>query len=254
MSDLLDRCEEQLTKAWDLPDIPTGRINSSHPSTSSELAEIFGRSDDEDEEFEAFDDSQELTNAGLLQQTSVTSMAEILADSKISLNSAQQSIKEEKAKSLEEPRRSARLQSVSKSEASQVPANKSIKVEATSSHNQPPKAERTESSSEGVYSSDGEHKEASEDESEECSEGDDPDKLWCICRKPHGDRLVNCGHVMHVFMVLSRFMICCDQCEEWYHGDCVGISIAQGKRMERYGEDYVCVMCKGDINITCYSL
>ena len=41
-------------------------------------------------------------------------------------------------------------------------------------------------------------------------------------------------------------MICCDQCEEWYHGDCVGISVAQGKRMERYGEDYVCVLCKGN--------
>ena len=44
-----------------------------------------------------------------------------------------------------------------------------------------------------------------------------------------------------------RFMICCDQCEEWYHGDCVGISVAQGKRMERYGEDYVCMRCKGDV-------
>ena len=247
MSELLDHCEEQLTKAWDLPDISTGRLSSSHPSTSSELAEIFGRSDDEDEEFEAFGDSQEthLTNAGLLQQTSVTSMAEILADSKISLNSAQQSIKEEKVKSSEEPRRSARLQSVTKSEASQVSANKSIKVEATGNRSQPPKVERTESGSEGVYSSDGEHKEVSDEESEECSEGDDPDKLWCICRKPHGDRLVNYGHVIYEFILLSRFMICCDQCEEWYHGDCVGISVAQGKRMERYGEDYVCVLCKG---------
>lgn len=193
MSDLLDRCEEQLSKAWDLPDIPTGRISSSHPSTSSELAEIFGRSDDEDEEFEAFGDHQQtqLTSAGLIQQTSVTSMAEILADSNISLNSAQQSIKEEKAKLLEEPRRrSARLQSYTKSE---VTENESREV-AASRHNQRPKAERTESSSEGIYSegSDAERRELSEEEngSEEDSEGDDPDKLWCICRKPHGDRLV----------------------------------------------------------------
>lgn len=187
MSDLLDRCGEQLTKAWDLPDIPTGRISSSHPSTSSELAEIFGRSDDEDEEFEAFGDSQvtQLTNAGLLQQTNVTSMADIIADSKISLNSAQQSIKEEKAKSPEEPRRSARLQSISKVETSQVSANKSVKVEATSSNDGRPKAERTESSSEGIYSEGSDKDEDSSD-----SEGDDPDKLWCICRKPHGDRLV----------------------------------------------------------------
>lgn len=196
MSDLLDHCGEQLTKAWDLPDIPTGRISSSHPSTSSELAEIFGRSDDEEEEFEAFGDSQEaqLPSAGLLQQTSVTNMAEILADSKVSLNSAQQSIKDEKAKSLEEPRRSARLQSISKSEINQPAANKSLKIEVANDHNQRSKSERTESSSEGIYSegSDNEHKEASEEEnsSEEDSEGDDPDKLWCVCRKPHGDRLV----------------------------------------------------------------
>lgn len=195
MSDLLDGCGEQLTKAWDLPDIPTGRISSSHPSTSSELAEIFGRSDDEDEEFEAFGDSQEtqLASAGLLQQTSVTSMAEILGDSKISLNSAQQSVKVEKTKTLEEPRRSVRLQSISKSEVNQVTANKSLRIEAKSGHNQLPKAERRESSSEGIYSegSDGEHKEVSEEESsEEDSEGDDPNKLWCICRKPHGDRLI----------------------------------------------------------------
>lgn len=202
MSDLLDRCGEQLAKAWDLPDIPPGRISSSHPSTSSELAEIFGRSDDEDEEFEAFGDNQlpQLASAGLLQQAAVTTMAEILGDSKISLNSAHQSIKEEKAKPLEEPRRSARLQVVTKSEVNQVSENK---FEAAGVHNQRSKAERTESSSEGIYSegSDGERKELSEEESDDDSEGDDPDKLWCICRKPHGDRLIDYYHVMHVLCI-----------------------------------------------------
>ncbi len=38
-------------------------------------------------------------------------------------------------------------------------------------------------------------------------------------------------------------MICCDQCEEWYHGSCVGISVSQGKRMEREGNDYTCPIC-----------
>ena len=38
-------------------------------------------------------------------------------------------------------------------------------------------------------------------------------------------------------------MICCDQCEEWYHGDCVGISVGQGKRMEREGKEYICPVC-----------
>ncbi len=38
-------------------------------------------------------------------------------------------------------------------------------------------------------------------------------------------------------------MICCDRCEEWFHGDCVGISEARGRLMERNGEDYVCPNC-----------
>lgn len=41
----------------------------------------------------------------------------------------------------------------------------------------------------------------------------------------------------------SRFMICCDRCEEWFHGDCVGISEARGRLLERNGEDYICPNC-----------
>jgi hypothetical protein len=37
---------------------------------------------------------------------------------------------------------------------------------------------------------------------------DEPDKLYCICRKPY---------------VNGVFMIACDSCQEWYHGECVGI-------------------------------
>ncbi|XP_078093031.1 death-inducer obliterator 1-like isoform X2 [Mustelus asterias] len=55
----------------------------------------------------------------------------------------------------------------------------------------------------------------------------DPDKLYCICRQPHN----------------NRFMICCDRCEEWFHGDCVGISMARGRLLERNGEDYICPDC-----------
>ena len=46
-----------------------------------------------------------------------------------------------------------------------------------------------------------------------------------------------------VCTVLHRFMICCDICEEWFHGDCVGISVSQGRRMERAGKEYVCPVC-----------
>lgn len=38
-------------------------------------------------------------------------------------------------------------------------------------------------------------------------------------------------------------MICCDRCFEWFHGDCVGITEARGRLMERNGEDYVCPNC-----------
>ncbi|KAM5246273.1 death-inducer obliterator 1 [Ctenodactylus gundi] len=55
----------------------------------------------------------------------------------------------------------------------------------------------------------------------------DPNALYCICRQPHN----------------NRFMICCDRCEEWFHGDCVGISEARGRLLERNGEDYICPNC-----------
>ncbi|XP_046865077.1 death-inducer obliterator 1-like isoform X2 [Xenia sp. Carnegie-2017] len=56
---------------------------------------------------------------------------------------------------------------------------------------------------------------------------DDPDRPWCICRKPHG----------------NKFMICCDGCEEWFHGKCVGITMEQGRQMEELGQEYVCNKC-----------
>ena len=52
--------------------------------------------------------------------------------------------------------------------------------------------------------------------------------VWCICRKPHG----------------GRFMICCDQCNEWFHGSCVKVSAAQGKMLSKSGVEYVCPKCK----------
>ncbi|CAL8325239.1 unnamed protein product [Merluccius merluccius] len=59
------------------------------------------------------------------------------------------------------------------------------------------------------------------------SEGYDPNALYCICRQKHN----------------KRFMICCDGCHEWFHGDCVGIGEAQGRCMDRGGEEYTCPTC-----------
>ena len=51
------------------------------------------------------------------------------------------------------------------------------------------------------------------------------------------------SRIINKLLIGFRFMICCDQCEEWYHGDCVGISVGQGKRMEREGKEYICPVC-----------
>lgn len=52
-----------------------------------------------------------------------------------------------------------------------------------------------------------------EDEEDNSDSEDDPDRLWCICKRPHN----------------NRFMICCDVCEDWFHGKCVHVSKAMGK-------------------------
>ena len=53
-------------------------------------------------------------------------------------------------------------------------------------------------------------------------------------------------------------MICCDSCGEWYHGECVGISVTEGKRMEKTGQDYICAKCVGEFihmhTCTCISI
>ena len=53
---------------------------------------------------------------------------------------------------------------------------------------------------------------------------DDPNRWWCAYRQP---------------VCEDKFMICCDCCHEWYHGECVGISVSQGNVMSRDNEEYV---------------
>uniref|UniRef100_A0A8C9KM29 TFIIS central domain-containing protein n=1 Tax=Panthera tigris altaica TaxID=74533 RepID=A0A8C9KM29_PANTA len=59
---------------------------------------------------------------------------------------------------------------------------------------------------------------------------------------PKIERL-SCFPVLIPLLYNFRFMICCDRCEEWFHGDCVGISEARGRLLERNGEDYICPHC-----------
>ena len=62
-------------------------------------------------------------------------------------------------------------------------------------------------------------------------EDDDSGGPWCCCRQPQGD----------------KFMIECDlqgeKCFHWYHGHCVGITPAEGRRLESQGEPFICPFC-----------
>ncbi|XP_038863410.1 death-inducer obliterator 1-like [Salvelinus namaycush] len=59
------------------------------------------------------------------------------------------------------------------------------------------------------------------------SEGYNPNALYCICRQRQN----------------KRFMISCDNCQEWFHGDCVGVSETHGSKLERSGRDWICPNC-----------
>lgn len=59
---------------------------------------------------------------------------------------------------------------------------------------------------------------------------DDPDRLWCICRQPHN----------------NRFMICCDKCEEWFHGKCVNVTKAMSAEFEQKKKEWRCPNCRAE--------
>ena len=46
----------------------------------------------------------------------------------------------------------------------------------------------------------------------------DEDEVYCICRSSDS----------------SRFMIACDRCEEWYHGDCISVTERDAKYIKRF--------------------
>ncbi|XP_058805626.1 death-inducer obliterator 1 isoform X2 [Phymastichus coffea] len=79
-----------------------------------------------------------------------------------------------------------------------------------------------------IYNMDDEEEEEEEEEEEPNSDSeDDPNRLWCICRQPHN----------------NRFMICCDMCQDWFHGKCVHVTKAMGEQMESQGIEWVCPNC-----------
>uniref|UniRef100_A0A3B4D3G2 Death inducer-obliterator 1 n=2 Tax=Pygocentrus nattereri TaxID=42514 RepID=A0A3B4D3G2_PYGNA len=93
----------------------------------------------------------------------------------------------------------------------------------------PQKASRTSKKDQkrGVRKDEEEEQNEDTHKSSHDSEENDPNALYCICRQKHN----------------NRFMICCDRCQEWFHGDCVGISEVRGRLLEENGEDYICPTC-----------
>ena len=57
--------------------------------------------------------------------------------------------------------------------------------------------------------------------------------LFCLCLQPDD----------------GRFMICCDQCNVWFHGDCVGITSAGEKRHAAMDDQrFVCPRCTHSVS------
>ncbi|XP_048862786.1 PHD finger protein 3 isoform X3 [Brienomyrus brachyistius] len=72
-------------------------------------------------------------------------------------------------------------------------------------------------------------KEAAEEEPAE-GEGEviwDPSKHCGFCRKPHS----------------NRFMVGCGRCDDWFHGECVGLDLVKAQQMEKEDQEYVCLKC-----------
>lgn len=46
-------------------------------------------------------------------------------------------------------------------------------------------------------------------------------------------------------LIFFRFYICCDKCQDWFHGSCVGVLQCEGDKMD----DYNCPNCMPDSEI-----
>jgi hypothetical protein len=58
----------------------------------------------------------------------------------------------------------------------------------------------------------------------------DSDELFCLCRRPYDE---------------SQFYICCDSCQDWFHGRCVGVLQKEADTIDVY----VCPNCQRDSGI-----
>ncbi|XP_017842948.1 nucleosome-remodeling factor subunit NURF301 isoform X2 [Drosophila busckii] len=59
----------------------------------------------------------------------------------------------------------------------------------------------------------------------DCQKARETQQLYCSCRQPYDE---------------SQFYICCDKCQDWFHGRCVGIVQSEAE----YIDEYVCPECQ----------
>uniref|UniRef100_A0A1B0DIL3 Uncharacterized protein n=1 Tax=Phlebotomus papatasi TaxID=29031 RepID=A0A1B0DIL3_PHLPP len=58
----------------------------------------------------------------------------------------------------------------------------------------------------------------------ECKHARDTQELYCLCKQPYDE---------------SQFYICCDKCQDWFHGRCVGILQSEAE----FIDEYICPNC-----------
>jgi len=59
---------------------------------------------------------------------------------------------------------------------------------------------------------------------EECKSAKESEQIYCLCRQPYDD---------------SQFYIGCENCEDWFHGRCIGVLQAEAESIE----EYICPKC-----------
>ncbi|KAF2367356.1 Zinc finger PHD-finger, partial [Trinorchestia longiramus] len=60
---------------------------------------------------------------------------------------------------------------------------------------------------------------------DDCANAKMNKELYCFCRQPYDE---------------TQFYICCEQCEDWYHGRCIGIMQGEADDID----DYICPKCQ----------
>ena len=94
----------------------------------------------------------------------------------------------------------------------------------------------------------------------ECRHARDTQELYCLCKQPYDESqyvpifFINslllfyssfrCRLIVY-FILFYRFYICCDKCQDWFHGRCVGILQSEADNID----EYVCPNCQRNSSV-----